>query len=144
MRAKPEPGQPILIDIGEAVYELKFPLRILKTLDADQGINVLKGAGMEGVFTDPEKLAILLYYGLRTKHPEVSLEWVEDNVDASMLLGLAPRLAYATTGRYPKIRGLDEDEDVSPNGREESLTTGSPSGPQDDTTSVSESVSSGD
>lgn len=144
MRQKPEPGSPILVDIADGVYELKYPLKILKLLKDEQGIHVLRGAGMEGVFTDPEKLATLLFYGLKTKAPDISLDWVEENIDASMLMNLAPLLAYATTGRWPKIR---EDGDVQesdvPNDQRENRLHGSPYGASDDTSYVSANVNSG-
>lgn len=143
MRQRPEPGSPILVDIADGVYELKFPLKILRLLKEEQEINVLRGAGMEGVFTDPEKLATLVYYGLRTKNEGVTLEWVEDNIDASMLLNLAPLLAYATTGRWPKMTALEDGEDI-PNAERESRLRGSPYGQSDDTTSVSVSANSGE
>jgi|SRR5215471_5855279 len=140
---RPEPGQPILIEIGDRLLELKFPLRILKELDAKHGVSVLGGVGMADAFTNPAKLALLMMYGLRTKQPEIDEAWVDDNIDASMLLGLAPVLTYATTGRYPKLNLGDEEETQAANPPAATPTTGSPSGPSGVTTSPSVSMISG-
>jgi hypothetical protein len=139
--AKPEPGQPILVNVGERVLELKYPLSILKQLDSNEGISILKGDGMAAVFTDPAKLSAILYYGLKTRQADVTPEWVDDNIDASMLLTLAPTLAYATTGRWPRI-AADDDEAQNPT-LPANRSTGSTSGPSDAMTSAAATVNSG-
>jgi hypothetical protein len=129
--SKPEPGKPILVQIGGRALELRYSLKTLKALDAEHNISVLKGESMGLAFQDPARLAVVLYYGLRAGASDVTQDWVEENVDASMLLDLAPLLAYATTGRWPDLsKFTGEAPNVDrPNG------TGSPSGPSDDTTS---------
>jgi hypothetical protein len=130
--AKPDPGKPILVDIGGRQLELRYSLKTLKELDADHNISVLKGESMGQAFQNPALMAVVLYYGLRAKNADISQDWVEDNVDASMLLDLAPLLAYATTGRWPDLaKFLGE----SPNAERPS-GTGSPSGPSGDSTSA--------
>jgi hypothetical protein len=130
---KPEPGMPCVLELGEKKLELRFTLKVLKALEADHQITVLKGEGLGEALRDPAKLAVILYYGVRTKNPEITEDWIEENVDASMLLDLAPMLAYATTGRWPdmeKILGSIPNVERPPE-----PTTGSPSGPLADTTS---------
>jgi len=127
---RPEPGHPILVEIGEQIFELKFPLRVLKTLDVEHGISVIKGTGMADIFSDPEKLGLMLYHGLRSKQPEITLDWVQDNVDASMLLTLAPITMYAITGRWmnvePKVEGEDPNRAaLKPEDSTEDSATGS-------------------
>lgn len=142
MATRPEPGQPILVEIGDQVLELKYPMRVLKRLAAEERINVLggpSGDGMKDVFNMPDRIATLLYYGLQTKHPEITPEWLDDHIDAPMLPELGPRIAYAMTGRWPEI----PTEERVPNPSRESRALGSPSGPSDDTTSVSASGNSG-
>jgi hypothetical protein len=128
---KPQPGQPILITIGGRELELKFPLRIVKRMDTEQGISVLRGTGMAAAFSDPERLALITHYGLQTKHPDITLDWVQDEVDASMLLTLGPLLAFATTGRWPKI-GEQEETPIPNEGQVEPIR-GLPSGLSEDT-----------
>jgi hypothetical protein len=143
MRTRPEPGQPILIEIGDQVLELKYPMRVLKKLAAVEGINVLggpNGEGMKDVFNMPDRVALLLWYGLQTKHPEITQDWLDDHIEAPMLRDLGPSIGYAMTGRWPKV---DEDEDAVPNPTEEGRALGSPSGPSDDTTFASPSANSG-
>jgi hypothetical protein len=128
---KPEPGMPCVLEIGGKKLELRFTLKVLKALQADRQIVVLKGLG--DALQDPEKLGVILYYGVRTKHPDITEDWVEENVDASMLLDLAPMLGYAATGRW-----LDIEKALAnlPNAeRPAEPTTGSQSGPLADTTS---------
>jgi hypothetical protein len=130
---KPEPGMPCILEIGDRKLELRYTLKALKALDVEQHISVLKGEGLAGTLQDPTKLATILYYGLRSKQPDITEDWIEENVDASMLLDLAPMLAYATTGRYPDIEKIIAN---LPNAeRPAAPSTGSPSGPLADSTS---------
>jgi hypothetical protein len=144
---KPERGQPILVTIGERVLELRYPLGALKELDRNHGISLLKGSGAAEMFADPEKLSAMVYYGLKTRQPDVTPQWVDDNVDASMLLNLAPLLVYATTGRWPKMLNLDEDDEDGDETENPllpaTLSTGSQSGPSDATTSAAATLNSG-
>ena len=128
---KPEPGTPIVLDLDGEKLELRFTLRTLKALNVEQGISVLKG-GMGEVMTDPEKLAVILWYGVKTKRPEITLDWIEDNFDAAMLLDLGPALAYAVTGRLPDLEKILANY---PNAERPPEPTGSQSGPLADTTS---------
>ena len=128
---KPEPGHPVLLELDGRKLELRFSLRSLKELDTDAGISVLKGDGLADVLRDPLKLAVMLYYGVRGKAPDITLDWIEDNVDASMLLDLAPMLAYACTGRWPDLSKLLPNA-ARPAAESE---TGSASGPLVATTS---------
>lgn len=137
---KPEPGQPILINVGERILELKYPLGELKELAREHQINILSGNGMLEVLTDPGQLATVLYYGLKARQPDVTLAWVESNVDASMLRSLYPLLAYAATGRW---RTTDDDEPAPNPTPPATRSTGSPSGPSDVTTLASANSNSG-
>jgi hypothetical protein len=129
---KPEPGMPKILEIGGRKLELLYTLKVLKALEVDHQIQVVKG-GLGDVMFDPAKLAVVLYYGLKTKNSDLTEEWVEENVDASMLLDMAPMLAYATTGRWPDMEKILAN---LPNAeRPTEPTTGSPSGPLADTTS---------
>jgi len=98
--SKPEPGQPCFIMIGERRIELLFTLRVLKALEADHGISVLKGDGLGSIISDPTKLAVVLFAGVKTRQPDITEDWIEDNVDASMLLDMSPMLVRAITGRW--------------------------------------------
>jgi hypothetical protein len=111
--AKPEPGQPILVTIGAKRMELRFPLGVLKQLQRDHDISMLKGTTFGDVITSPEKLALLLYFGLKTEQPDITQEWVDNNVDASMLVMLSPYIGYAMTGRWLSkyVRALTADDD---------------------------------
>lgn len=113
-----EPGKPVTLVVGERVLRLRYPLRILKRMDEETGISVFRGLGDS--FQDPGKLAVLLHYGLVTDQPDASVDWVEENIDASMLLEMAPKLAYAISGKLP--------EEAVPNGAAPG-PTGSSSGP---------------
>lgn len=127
---KPQPGMPCILRLGERDVELRFTLRVLRELQAQESIAVLSGEGMRTALQDPATLAKMLYYGIRTKQPDITEAWVEDNVDASMLMDLAPVLAYATTGRWPDMSKLLGDiEGTSPNPtRPNGLAIGSLSG----------------
>ena len=122
---KPEPGKPILVEIGNSMLELRYSLRALKRLDTEHGVSFLKGGdGILNALKDPAKLAVVLHEGLLSRNPNVSLEWVEDSVDAAMIVELFPMLAYAATGRWVDTTALNAE---SPNALEPA-STGSTSG----------------
>ena len=131
---KPEPGKACTIDVAGQQLELRFTLRVLKELDEKEHIPVLRGEGLGDALRNPVMLGTVLYYGITTKHPEITRDWIDDNVDSSMLLeNLAPALAYAITGRAPD---MDKILANLPNAERPTDTpTGSPSGPLADTTS---------
>jgi hypothetical protein len=134
---KPEPGMPCVLEIGGRSVELKFTLRALRELQTEAGIKILSGEGIRDALQDPQTLSRMLYYGLRTRQPDITEAWVEDNVDASMLIDLAPVLAYATTGRWPDMARILGEADALPNEtRPNGLPAiGSVSGPSGVTTS---------
>jgi len=132
---KPQPGMPCVIELEGKPYQLRFTLRTLRDLQQIEKISILDGAAMRTVLQDPHMLGTLLYYGLKAKNPEITRDWIEDNVDASMLFDLAAPLAYATTGRWPDMEKILAGV-TSPNQTsQDASATGSPSGQSDATTS---------
>ena len=120
---------------------LRYSLRALKQLKVDHGIDMLRGTTLGAVMDDPEKLAILLSAGLTAASPDCTPDWVMDNVEASMLMTIAPELVYAATGqridlKAPAVTGNGAGPEVS-------HPTGSTSGPLAATTSGSVNESSG-
>lgn len=140
MTDKPRPGEPVYVTIEDQQYRLRFPLRILKELDVEHGISVLRGEGMVDAFRDPARLTILLSYGLRTDNPEMTPEWIEEHVEASILLDIAPVVAFAASGRWPDMSGVNGPPNPPP---PEPAPTGLPSGPSDATISVLAKPNSG-
>jgi hypothetical protein len=122
----PEPGMPNSIEIGGKSYAIRFSLGTLKTLQKEHGISLLKSGAADLI--DPEKLAVVLYYGLRDRNPDVTLEWVEENVEASTLLSMIPSLGKAISGRTTTVPNEAALEALS--------GTGSPSGASGGTTST--------
>jgi hypothetical protein len=92
MRA--EPAKPIMIEIGGKEYQLRYSLRSLRELET-QGVNLLEQSNMNSI----SKLSLLLYHGLRTENPNISEEWVLDNVDAPELFAMLPAMVEAATGK---------------------------------------------
>ena len=126
-----EPGMPVSLTIDGKEYPIRFTLRVLKELQKDHSVSVI--GGNADLFTDVSKLAVILFYGLRTANPEITLDWVEDNVDTSMLVGMIPALTFAMSGQQP--RGPHSDQ--SPNAERPKVNgIGSPFGPSVDTTSL--------
>jgi hypothetical protein len=134
----PKPGMPIYLEVGERKLELRYSLKTLKALDADLGISVLKGDTLVAALRDPAILTDLLWYGLRSKNPDITRDWVEEEFDASMLLNLIPLLGYAITGH-----NASNALHIVPNGREPVLKPGSTYGLSGDTISDSPSANSG-
>jgi hypothetical protein len=102
----------------------------MKKLDHEHGISFMRGGeAIAATFQDPEKFAILFHAGLTAEQPDITLDWVEDHVEASMLADLMPYLVYAASGR--KIVA-DERDEAAPakNGQPGGLniSTGTPSG----------------
>ena len=122
---------------------LRYPLRALKTLKVEHGLDLLRGGPVIGsALDDPEKLALILSIGLQASEPGITAEWVEDNVDASMLRDIAPMLIYAATGQWIELPEAPSKNGASSAGMS-GQPTGSDSGLTDDTTSVSQSRNSG-
>jgi hypothetical protein len=121
---------PVAITIGGKDYPIRYTLRVLKELQKDHGVSVISGEATN-IFADIGKLAVILWYGLRTANPEITLDWVEDNVDTSMLVGMIPALTFAMSGQPPKPK-----QDASPNAkRPRANGIGLLSGPSDASTS---------
>jgi hypothetical protein len=139
MPTKPEAGQPILVEIGDRTMELRFPLRVMRELEA-HGIRLLRdgGPGLFDVITSPASMILLLHAGLTTKQPDVTADWVADNIDASMVTALMPYVVYAMTGQWAGEAAPEKNAAAEAN-----ASTGSPSGPMDATTSVSAKPNSG-
>ena len=138
MPTKPEPGQPILVEIGDRPMEIRFPLRVMRDLEA-AGIRLLRD-GQQGMFdliTSPEKTIELLHAGLRTKQPEITADWVADNITAAQVTSLMPYLVYGMTGQWAGETVPEKNEAAV------SLSTGSPSGLTAATTSPSPKPNSG-
>jgi len=124
---KPEPGEPVTIKIGDLELEVFFPLRALKELKTKHNIHILTGQGLMDVFGDPGQLATLVYYGLKTKQPDITQDWVEDNFDGRTALDSIRLVVFAATGQWT------EDASLVPNGSSPTgnHSTGSPAGPSD-------------
>lgn len=123
----------MVLYLDDKRLELRFTLGVLRQLETDTGVSILKGNGLADIMRDPGKLAILLEYGLRTKQPECTLAWVEDNFDSSMLISLGTVLAFCMTGTLPD---LEKYFPKNPNGNGLiAPETGSISGRSADTTS---------
>jgi hypothetical protein len=120
-----EPGMPVSITIGDKEYPIRFTLRVLKQLQVDHGISVISASFLD-TLTDISKLAVILYYGMRAANPDITLDWVEDNVDTSVLVAMIPALTFAMSGRQNKPDGAGPNvERPKVNG------IGSTSGPSD-------------
>ena len=133
---KPEPGQPCVLEIGGRRLELVFTLKVLRQLDSEHHISVLKGDHLGTLMQDPLRLAVVLFYGLKSKQPDITEEWIEENVDSSMLLDMSPMVMRAITGKWFDIEG--EIAKRIPNAERPAVKanneTGSTSGPLADTT----------
>src|SRR5262245_31095635 len=104
---RPEPGKPILVEINGSLHELRFSLKTLKALDTDHHISIFKENGILTAYQEPGRMAIVLHYGLRERNPQCTQDWVEEHVDASMLLDLIPILGYAATGKWVDVDSIN-------------------------------------
>lgn len=136
---KPEPGKPILVEIDGTMLELRFSLRTLKALDTDHQISLFKQDGLAPAFTDPARMSTILFYGLRDRNPAITQEWVDEHVEASILLSMSSVLIYAATGQWRDFPSAAER--TSPNMT--SPGTGLVSGPSDATTYAVQKQNSG-
>jgi len=134
---KTERGQPILVEIGDRLLEVRYSLKTLKALDKPpNNIRVFDiNGGIIAALQDPAKLSAFLYFGLHEKQPDITPEWVDENVEASMVFDILPQLVYAATGRRT-------DTPDRPNATGPSQT-GSLSGPSEGTTSDLANATSG-
>jgi hypothetical protein len=143
---KPAAGMPITVPIDGKEYRLRYSLRALKTLEKEHGLSLMRGGeDMARALQSPSCFTTVLHVGLQAEHPDLTLEWVEDRVDAGMLIEIIPLLILAISGIW--IGDKLEDAVKSPNGLPEvpilPSGTGFPSGPSADTTSVSVKPNSG-
>jgi hypothetical protein len=142
---KPERGQPIYIEIGGEKLELRFSLGILKELEREHGIQIIKGQTVAEILVSPDKQSIALYFGLKEKQPHITQAWIDEHMDASQQLDVLPMLTYAMTGVWSRPASGDNTEQpqnfqqppapVKPNGLI--------SGPSDVTTSDLANAKSG-
>lgn len=93
---KPEAQETDIVIAGKP-YPIRFSLGTLKALQRDHGINLLRGASATDML-DPEKLAVVLFYGMRGFDASMTLEWVEETVDTRTLLSMIPGLSAAISG----------------------------------------------
>lgn len=137
---KPAPGMPATISIEGKQYHLRFSLKALKELELNEGLRLLHDLrGLPELIGNPERLAMLLSYGLidpETKQ-RMSRDWIDDSVDASMLLELAPQLIYAATGRWLEVPTEAQPLPNVPEPEQGETLTGSPSGQSEDMTLAS-------
>ena len=134
MLKRPDPGMPVVFPLGGRELRLRYPLRVLKELEANHGISVLRG--LRGFNANTETFILLLVYGLKTDQPDCTQDWVEDNFEASMMMELGRLIGFAATGVWV--------EPESPNGASPaSPTIGSPSGLPDDSISDLVNANSG-
>ena len=143
---KPEPGMPATVILRDGrAHTLRYPLRVLKALKQSHGLDLLKGGtAISEALNDPEQLAIVLHVGLSVEDASITLDWVEDNTDASMLRSIAPMLLYAATGQWVDLDAAAKQPEKNveasvANGR----SHGSTSGLSDATTSGSPIPNSG-
>jgi hypothetical protein len=131
------PGNAAEFQVGDKIYRMRLSLRVLKTLEQDHNISIMRGPeSILAALHDPEKFALVVYQGLRANHPEVTLDWVEDTFDATSIAMLAPVIGQAISGREAGDSPNAPTPD-KPNG------IGPLSGPSGDTTSASLTISSG-
>jgi len=144
MLRRPRPGEAITIPIGGEVLRLHYPLRILKQLDIERNISM---RSMKDAINSPELLSITVFYGLQVHHPDKTLDWVQDNIDGSVMIELIPTLMFAMTGTWPEIDELAKraEEEGGPNSPAvgQRISIGSPSGPTVDMTLASQTETSG-
>lgn len=134
----PEPGLPITFPLDGREFRIRFPLKILKRMHAETGHSILKGGMMERFYQDPGVLATVVYYGMLTDQPDVSLDFVEDHIEIYMLRDLAPVVAYAMTGKTPEqLTAASPNETAVVTETAAESPIGSPSGLSDDLTLTS-------
>ena len=145
---KPEPGMPASVVLADGKPRaLRFSLRVLKELKTNEpSIDLLRGSGISAALNDPSALSLVLTAGLRAADPSITGDFVEENVDATMLMSIAPMLIYAATGQWIDVEAAaaNATKNVSPdaaNGR--ILSTGSKSGASGATISDSPTPTSG-
>jgi hypothetical protein len=109
-------AEPVTFELAGKRYRLRFTLAALKALDQGHQIKVMRGGdSMIDAVRDPEKLALILYHGLLPNHPEITIDWVEQNFDSGMLLELAPVIGQAISGK-PTALPNEPAPDSKPNG----------------------------
>jgi hypothetical protein len=129
-------SEPVRFELSGKEYRLRFTLGALKALSQEHKIEVMKGGpDMVDAIRDPAKLALILYHGLLTHHPEITPGWVEENFDSGMFADMVPLVATAISGR--PVPNVERPGSSKANG------VGLLSGPSDDTTSDSQSETSG-
>jgi hypothetical protein len=134
---KPEPGKPILVEIAGQSLQLRFNLRTMKALDKDHGISLFKAeTGLGNAWEHPDRISLLLYYGLKEHHPQITQDWLDEHVETEMLPELFKMVIYAASGSWPELQ-------PPKNANGQSLLTGSVSGPSEDTTSAVAKPNSG-
>jgi hypothetical protein len=131
-------SEPAKFELAGKEYRLRFTLTALKALASEHDVRIMSGGQqMLDNIRDADRFALILYYGLKAHHPEVTLAWVEETFDSAMLLELMPVLARAIAGSKADVPNEAGPDLPKANG------IGLLSGPSEDMTSASQSQNSG-
>jgi hypothetical protein len=131
---RPEPGQPTVVTIAGQKLELRFTLGALKRLEKQHGISLLKGAAFGEVMQSPAMLSLLVLTGLQARQPDITQDWLDEQLDAPDVLRMGPYIVYAVSGNWDEkliatLEGLTgSPERPLPPPNPPPISTGLPSG----------------
>lgn len=92
------PAKVTLADGKERV--LRYPLGVMKAAAAEFGSSLFKRETLANL--DEDKLAKLIWYGLKTDEPTITVEQVENIVEAAAIPYIMQQFQLAFTGSLPE------------------------------------------
>jgi hypothetical protein len=140
-----KPTERVKVTLGDGVERtLRYPLSAMKQAREEFGGSITSVDVLKGL--DETNIGKLLWYGLKTDYPELTVEQIEDLVEPTMLAYLMSQYATAMGAAMPEPKNDQSPVDQEPTNRAEVLTmksTGSLSGQSADMTSDSPTKNSG-
>jgi len=134
---KQTPTDGVRVKLGDSEFTLRYPFSVLKAAKAEFGGSILKPETLHKL--DEENLGKIIWYGLLAHHPEITLEYVEENIDFPTFPYFMEKFVEAVSASLPESKNAQSQAKI----RTITKSTGSNSGQSESSTSDLPLASSG-
>jgi hypothetical protein len=135
------PTDGVRVELGGKEYTLRYTFAALKAAKKEFNGSILKQETLQKL--DEENLGKIIWYGLRAHHPDVTLEYVEENVDYPTFPYFMSKFVESVTASMPEPKNEQSPEQNQTKVIQMEKSTGANSGQSPDSTSDLAMASSG-